>query len=169
MNGTLSLVGDSNEDDIGAGPAKKSRSSDQEYAGLPTFQPVEPQNIDQNSRFLKPQYQEQPQQGHRPENYQQPPSHSGRYPLVFLFLNALLCFMFIKLILGQSPRCINTITQISQFYQDLNAKALVLVNPTAGTRNLLQRFLCKSPSFGKSYSRHQKSFTKICMQKPQFW
>ena len=31
MNGPLSLVGDSDEDDIGAGPAKKSRPSDQVY------------------------------------------------------------------------------------------------------------------------------------------
>ena len=82
MNGTLSLVGDSNEDDIGAGPAKKSRPSDQGYAGLPPFQPVEPRNIDQNSRVLRPEYQEQPRRGQRPENYQQHPSHSGRSPLV---------------------------------------------------------------------------------------
>ena len=86
MNGPLSLVGDSDEDDIGAGPAKKSRPSDQEYSGLPPFQPVEPRNIEQNSRVSRPEYQEQPREqprrGHRPENYQQHPSHSGRSPLV---------------------------------------------------------------------------------------
>merc|ERR1719362_278653 len=85
-----SLVGDSDEDDIGAGPAKKSRPSDQGYSGLPPFQPVEPRNIEQNSRVSRPEYQEQPRRGHeqpqrgheqpqrgqRPENYQQHPSHS---------------------------------------------------------------------------------------------
>ena len=96
MNGPQSLVGDSDEDDIGAGPAKKSRPSDQGYSGLPPFQPVEPRNIEQNSRVSRPEYQEQPrrgheqpqrgheqpQRGHRPENYQQHPIHSGRSPLV---------------------------------------------------------------------------------------
>ena len=86
MNDPPSLVGDSDEDDIGAGPAKKSRPSDQGYSGLPPFQPVEPRNIEQNSRVSRPEYQEQPREqprrGHRPENYQQHPSHSGRPPLV---------------------------------------------------------------------------------------
>ena len=45
---TPSLLDDSDEDDIEAGPAKKSRPSDQGYfAGLP--QPVKSRNIDQTS------------------------------------------------------------------------------------------------------------------------
>ena len=44
-----SLLDDSDEDDIDAGPAKKSRPSNQEYfAGLP--QPVKSRNINQTSR-----------------------------------------------------------------------------------------------------------------------
>ena len=50
MNGPPSLLDDSDEDDIDAGPAKKSRPSNQGYfAGLP--QPVKSRDIDQTSRL----------------------------------------------------------------------------------------------------------------------